>query len=236
MCVCVWACMLSHVWLFTTPRTVAFQAPLSMGLPIQVSMCICMCVSVSVCVCACAQLCPILCDPMDCSLPGTSVHGTSQARILEWAAVSYSKGLNLSLLHLLHWQADSLPLSHQGIPKQCHLADSKVHVLFWEVRTLYQAGVFWWGHLETPQYQKCLQNKKDNTDPGRYVNKFHIPRAPGFFTMIMFTIIQATHQHATHHTPRMTQFNSVQSLSHVRLLGTPGLSGLPVHHQLPEFT
>ena len=116
MCVCVWACMLSHVWLFTTPRTVAFQAPLSMGLPIQVSMCICMCVSVSVCVCACAQLCPILCDPMDCSLPGTSVHGTSQARILEWAAVSYSKGSNLSLLHLLHWQADYLRLHHLGSP------------------------------------------------------------------------------------------------------------------------
>ena len=31
-----------------------------------------------------AQLCPVLCDPMDCSLPGSSVHGIFQARILEW--------------------------------------------------------------------------------------------------------------------------------------------------------
>ena len=116
VCVCVCTCVLSSVWLFTTPWTVAFQAPLSMGLPSQVSMCICMCVCVCVCVCVCAraQLCPTLCNPMDSSLTGTSVHGTSQARILEWVAVSYSKGSNLSLLHLLHWQADSLPLQHPG--------------------------------------------------------------------------------------------------------------------------
>ena len=34
----------------------------------------------------------LLCDPMDCSLPGLSVHGISQARILEWAAISHSRG------------------------------------------------------------------------------------------------------------------------------------------------
>ena len=38
------------------------------------------------------QSCPILCDPMDCSLPGSSVHGILQARILEWVAISCSKG------------------------------------------------------------------------------------------------------------------------------------------------
>ena len=39
-----------------------------------------------------AQLCPTLCDPMDCSLPGSSLHGILQARVLEWVAVSFSKG------------------------------------------------------------------------------------------------------------------------------------------------
>ena len=34
-----------------------------------------------------------LCDPVDCSLPGSSVHGISQARILEWVAISYSRDL-----------------------------------------------------------------------------------------------------------------------------------------------
>ena len=37
------------------------------------------------------QLCPTLCNPMDGSLPGSSVHGIFQARILEWVAVSFSK-------------------------------------------------------------------------------------------------------------------------------------------------
>ena len=38
-----------------------------------------------------AQQCPTLCDPMDCSLPGSSLHGIFQARILEWVAISFSK-------------------------------------------------------------------------------------------------------------------------------------------------
>ena len=67
LCVCVCVCLcvcvsaLNCVQLFATP-------------------CVCVCV----CVCVCTQLCPSLCDPMDCSLPGFSVHGILQARILEW--------------------------------------------------------------------------------------------------------------------------------------------------------
>ena len=37
-----------------------------------------------------AQSCPTLCDPMDCSLPGSSVHGIFQARVLEWVATAFS--------------------------------------------------------------------------------------------------------------------------------------------------
>ena len=47
-----------------------------------------------VCVCMCVQSCLTLCDPMDCYLPGSSVHGISQKRTLEWIAVSYSRGLS----------------------------------------------------------------------------------------------------------------------------------------------
>ena len=36
--------------------------------------------------------CPTLCDPVDCSLPSSSVHGILQARILEWVAISFSRG------------------------------------------------------------------------------------------------------------------------------------------------
>ena len=48
------------------------------------------------CCCLVAKSCPTLCNPMDYSLPGSSVHGISQARILEWVAVSYSKGSSQS--------------------------------------------------------------------------------------------------------------------------------------------
>ena len=51
-----------------------------------------------VCVCVCYVLdtksCSTLCDPMDCSLPGSSVHGILQARILEWVATPFSRGFS----------------------------------------------------------------------------------------------------------------------------------------------
>jgi len=37
-----------------------------------------------------AQSCPTLSDPMDCSLPGSSIHGIFQAKVLEWGAIAFS--------------------------------------------------------------------------------------------------------------------------------------------------
>ena len=54
-----------------------------------VYMCVYMCMYAYTCVHA--QLCPTLCDPMDCSLPRSSVHRILQARILEWVAISFSR-------------------------------------------------------------------------------------------------------------------------------------------------
>ena len=45
------------------------------------------------CVCARAQSRPVLCGPMDRSPPGSSVHGILQARVLEWVAIPFSRGL-----------------------------------------------------------------------------------------------------------------------------------------------
>ena len=45
-----------------------------------------------------AQSCPTLRDPMDCSLPGSSVHGVFQARVLEWGAIAFSDEYTSSLL------------------------------------------------------------------------------------------------------------------------------------------
>ena len=44
------------------------------------------------CVCLITQLCLTLCDPLDCSPPGSSVHGIFQIRLLEWVAISFSGG------------------------------------------------------------------------------------------------------------------------------------------------
>ena len=45
-----------------------------------------------VCACSVIQLRPILCNPMDCNPPGSSVCGIFQARILKWVAISFSRG------------------------------------------------------------------------------------------------------------------------------------------------
>ena len=58
----------------------------------------------SVCVCVCVPSCSTLCDPIDCSPPGSSVHWLFQARLLEWAALSSSRGSSWSRdqTHLLY--------------------------------------------------------------------------------------------------------------------------------------
>ena len=81
-------------------------------------MCVCVCVFAAprsmwgLCsLCVCAQSCLTLCDPMDCSPPGSSVHKISYARMVKWVAISSSRASSClrdwtpSLLHLLYWQA-----------------------------------------------------------------------------------------------------------------------------------
>ena len=70
--------------------------------------------------CMCAQSCPTLCNPLDCSPPGSSINGTLQARILEWVAMPFSSRssqprdqtcvfcIGREILYLL---------SHQGNPR-----------------------------------------------------------------------------------------------------------------------
>ena len=63
-----------------------------------------------------------LCDPMDCSPPGSSVHGILQATILVWAAAPSSRASSLTqesnqcFLRLQHWRVGSLPLAPPGKP------------------------------------------------------------------------------------------------------------------------
>ena len=73
------------------------------------------------------QSCLTLGNPMDCSPPGSSVHGISQARILEWVALGIfsTQGSNPHLLCLLHWQEGSLPFVQPGKPIRPEAAKNK---------------------------------------------------------------------------------------------------------------
>ena len=75
------------------------------------------------CVCAPSlQSCLTLCDPMNCSPPGSSVHGILQARIPEWLAMPFSMGFSWLrdgtwVFSISSWQLDSLPTEPLG--KRC---------------------------------------------------------------------------------------------------------------------
>ena len=58
-----------------------------------------------------SKSCLTLCNPKDCSPPGSSTLGISHSRILEWVTISFSRRSSQPRYHL-HWQVDSLPLSH----------------------------------------------------------------------------------------------------------------------------
>ena len=67
------------------------------------------------------QSCLTLCDPMDCSFPGSSVRGILQVKILEWVAMPFLRGsfqprdqAQVSCISCI--AGDSLPMSHQGSP------------------------------------------------------------------------------------------------------------------------
>ena len=64
-----------------------------------------------------AQSCPTLSDPMDCSLPGSSVHGIFQTRVLEWVAIAFSdKYETLSLIPLVNtWSFSELERANGAI-------------------------------------------------------------------------------------------------------------------------
>ena len=104
--------------------------PGEVGRPLRALSTVARCPASCVCMWVCvwggrAQSCPTLCNSMDCSPPGSSVHGILQARILEWVAISSSMGSSrprspTRLLNILHWQAGNLPLSPQEALAQLH--------------------------------------------------------------------------------------------------------------------
>ena len=80
----------------------------------------------SVCVCVVAKSCPTLCDPRDCSLPGSPIHRILQARILEWVAISSLALLNFSLPLLLPKKSLwNQPIRFSLLPWDSHLPQGR---------------------------------------------------------------------------------------------------------------
>ena len=89
---CMKVTSLSRVRLFATPWTAAYQAPPSLGFSRQEYWSGVPLPSPKTAAAAKSlQSCPTLCDPMDCSLPVSSIPGIFQARVLEWVAIAFSR-------------------------------------------------------------------------------------------------------------------------------------------------
>ena len=99
--------------------------------------------------CSVTQLCPTVCDPMDCSPPGSSVHGDSPGKNTGMGChfllqgIFPTQGSNPGLLRLLRWQVDSLPLSRLGSPS------------------------FWTSHMSN--FQHLLDHRKSKRIPEKHL-------------------------------------------------------------------
>ena len=97
--------------------------------------------SVCVCVCMFAQLCPTLCDPMNSSLPGFSVHGISQVRILERVAISFSIPVYTKMPNFFTCLENIVKSLYENPQRSCR---THVKLLFFDKWTW--VVIIFWGH------------------------------------------------------------------------------------------
>ena len=96
-------------------------------------------ITMNIVIVAASKSCPTLCHPMVCSSPDSSVHGISQARILEWLAISFSRGSSqtrgrtcvscIGRQILYHWATRECWCEHWGVKVRCSP--------MWTLRCLY---------------------------------------------------------------------------------------------------
>ena len=140
-----------------------------------------MCVCIYVCV---AQSCLTVCDPMDCSPAGSSVHGIFSGKntgvgchFLLWG-IFLTQGLNPVLLHLLHWQAESLILHRLGSPFFTMLAAiSCFHILlalFCTDLKTNQSSVLWFSHVRKTHLRRTASNIWASIFTGHCAMQLHV--------------------------------------------------------------
>ena len=123
-----------------------------------------------------------LCDPIDCSLPGSSIHGIFQVRILNpfpTPGIFPIEGLNPCLLHLLYWQADSLSL-HLYIPLRMTKIPNTDNTKCWcrcgGVKSLIHCWWEWKWYSLWKQYCQFLNKVKQSTTPSCNCLRKYLPK------------------------------------------------------------
>ena len=135
-----WLCILSHILLWCQ-----FQLIFPTRCPIE-----CLYHPVKESESEVAQLCLTLCDPMDCSLPGSSVHGIFQATVLEWIAISFSRGSSqprnrTRVSHIVDrrftiWATREVLISHKSPFNLQYRVTTTLYKFFQKIRTLLCIG------------------------------------------------------------------------------------------------
>ena len=129
------------------------------------------------------QLCPNLCDPLYCSLPGSSVHGIFQVGILEWVAVpSSTQGLSPSLFRppALAGDINEWSESHSVVSDSCDPMDYIVHGIL-------QAKILEWVAFPFSRFNSWLRNWTwVSCIAGRFVTHWAIREA--LFFLLIFII------------------------------------------------
>ena len=115
------------------------------------------------------QSCPTLCDPMDCSPPGSSVHGILQAGLLEWVAMPSSRGSS--------WPRDQTRISCGSCTAGVFFTAEPLGKLnLWSIHG-YILTLAWW-----PAHQETTSHPPSALPSSQIKSKHHHP-SPGFFSM-----------------------------------------------------
>ena len=141
--------------------------------------------------CSVTPLYQTLCDPMDCSLPGSSARNfpgknTGMGCCFLLQKIFLTQGWNLHLLHLLHWQVDSLPLPHLGSPNSLNPTMGNQHVCIIKKKFRGTSLVVQWVRLHLPMQGVRAPSlveelrthmphgqKNQNIEQKQYCNKFN---------------------------------------------------------------
>ena len=123
------------------------------------------------CVVLVAKSCPTLCDPMDCSPPGSSVHEIFQARILEWVAISFSRGSSQPRdwtqiscnagRFFTNWAIREALVEYYSVIKKNERMPSAATWMDQEIITLSEVS---WKKTNITWYHLYVESKKKNTN------------------------------------------------------------------------